>query len=987
MPVARTLSCVARSLPIVGRAAEREAFSAALSRALAGQSQLVLLTGPAGIGKTRLVEEIRAQAGDFEILTGESAPLAGAALAYGPFVAALGDRVGWLIADVTAGDMLTSRHRVFVRVLEVLSGLAPVLLVLEDLHWADESSRELLDFLAIRLRNAPVGGAPVMMVATLRDDELSIGGRRWLAELERRAGVSRLRLAPLTDAEIAAVVAGVLPPGAGADTRRAVISLAAGNPLYARELASAGPAAMPTSIADAVLGKAAGVSTRTRTVIDQVSVADGGLSHELLAATVLLSEEDLLAALREAAESGLLAAAGDGYAFAHTLVRQVIYGQILAGERRRLHRRLAEVLARRPGADAGVLARHWQLAGCPDHAAPAALLAARRTAEMRAYPEASTNYALAIELARWLPGAGPDLLEEAAQAASWAGDPERAASWAADAAAQSAAAAPATRARRLERLGRYQWETGNPAAAVEATEDALRLLDSGRPPPALHARVIAALATRRMLLGELEAALPLAERAIEVAERAGVDVELAHGLATLGIVKAQRGELDAGLADLRTSFALARQSGNIEGIVRAAANHVYLLSRAGRFTQALQVARDDWRILRAMSAPPALTSALSRNFAGVLVVTGEWDEAGRLLGELVDEASANVARYLRLLQLELAVGRGETERAAELAARLRKSAEDPWLTGAFHACLAEQALSGGDLGMAAAEVIDGLAALSGAALDEDEIRLLAAGARAGADLALLPAPGAPRAIPDQWGEMAGTFAGRAGAIVGQHSGAQPELTAFSCLVDAEVARGEGRDSREMWRSVAQAWQLAGQPYREAYARLREAEACVRGGRREQAIRALAACEQLARRLGAAPILGLAGDLSRRARIADRSAAPASQAAARFDLTDRERDVLALLVKGDSNRQIARALFISDRTVAVHVSHILDKLGVRNRTEAATLGATIGISTARPDQESLCTDLSGSKAIRPSGFLPSRRRSTRCPRPMRQSPST
>ena len=185
-----------RALPIVGRAVERDALAAAYASTLTGQSQLVLITGQAGIGKTRLVEDLCAAAADAEVLTGESAPLAGAALAYGPFVAALRDHAGWLLADDAVRRHAGRRHRLFVRVLEVLTGLAaraPVLLVLEDLHWADESSRELLDFLAVRLR-----GQRLMMVATLRDDELGGSARRWLAELERRPRVARLRLAPLT---------------------------------------------------------------------------------------------------------------------------------------------------------------------------------------------------------------------------------------------------------------------------------------------------------------------------------------------------------------------------------------------------------------------------------------------------------------------------------------------------------------------------------------------------------------------------------------------------------------------------------------------------------------------------------------------------------------------------------------------------------------------------------------------------------------------
>src|SRR5271170_6334492 len=171
---------------MVGRVPELDAMSGAYERVLAGQSQVMLLTGEAGIGKTRLVEELSTQvrsAGDgARVRFGSSAPLAGTALPYGPFVAALGDEARWLLADGSASDMLASRHRLFVRVLELLTGLAaraPVLVVLDDLHWADASSRELLAFLAVRLR-----AEKVMLVGTLREADLGRGARRWLAELE-----------------------------------------------------------------------------------------------------------------------------------------------------------------------------------------------------------------------------------------------------------------------------------------------------------------------------------------------------------------------------------------------------------------------------------------------------------------------------------------------------------------------------------------------------------------------------------------------------------------------------------------------------------------------------------------------------------------------------------------------------------------------------------------------------------------------------------
>ena len=560
--------------------------------------------------------------------------------------------------------------------------------------WQDRSR-------AVRLRESRV-----LVVATLRDEDLTEETRRWLSDLERRPRVTRLRLAGLAPAEVAELVADQVPADSTADPVAAVVRAADGNPLYALELAGTGARVPPASITDALLARSAGLSRGERAVVDQVCVADGGMPHDLLAAIVPLGEDELLAAARGAVSRRLLVATADGYAFPHDLVRQVFYGQLLPGERRRLHRRVAEALAARPEPDPAVLALHWQLADAPDLAAPAALLAARRAVSARAYPEADHFYAMAVDGAGWLPEPAPDLLEEAARAASWAGRPERAAGYTADALARRPAAGVAGRARILERLGRYRWEAGDPRAAVEAAEQARGLLDA-EPGSALRARILAALASWRTLLGQPAEAMPLATQAVTMAKQVGADAEYAHGLAILGILRAQRGELEAGLAALDTSFVIAYRTGDIEGVVRAAANHMYLLYTAGRATEALGVARHGRQAARSLGAPPALTSVLDNNTAAVLTATGRWAEAGQLLAELIGESRASVTRYLQLLQLELAVGRGEREHARELATSLAGAPGDPRLLGPLHACLAEQALNTGDLVTAASPATPG----------------------------------------------------------------------------------------------------------------------------------------------------------------------------------------------------------------------------------------------------------------------------------------
>jgi DNA-binding CsgD family transcriptional regulator len=923
-------SYVPSSAPLVGRTIERDAALAAFRRAVAGEAQVLLITGEAGIGKTRLVTELCAVADGARVLIGGCVPMVGETLVYGPWVAALPGEAGWLLGEDGPADPLAARHRLFQRVLMLLtrmSARAPLVLVLEDMHWADESSRMLLAFLAVRLR-----GQPVLVVATLRAEELDGGALTWLAELQRNPRATVLRLAVLDDSAIAALVAGLMPGGTEAGQVTAVVRAAAGNPFYAEELARAAPHWPPPSLAEAIRAGLATARPAVRDVIVQACVSDDGVSHELLATAVPLAEDDLLAALREATATRLLAPTADGYVIPHELTRQVLYGDLLPGERRLLHRRLAAALAAGGAADPARVARHWQLADRPGEAAAAALDAARRAMSARAYPEASRLFDLVAGLATWLPEWGPGIAGEAARAASLAGHPDRAVAHATEAVGLSGDAPAERRARLLERLGRYRWESGDPRGAAVAAADALGLIGD-LAPTALHGRLLAARATWLMMLGQRDDALPLAEQAVRLSAQAGADAERSHGLAALGVLRAQRGDLDGGLAELREAFALARDCGSAEDMLRAANSHMYLLCTAGRFAEALQVAGEGRQAARALGVPPTLTAVLDNNTAAVLVATGRWAQAGELLAELVGESVSHVTRYLDLLRLELAVGQGDHQQATALAGALADATDGPRLTGPLHACLAERALLAGDLPAAAEHVLAGLVVLGGGTLAEEEMRLLAAGAWLVADLAVLPTSVRPPGLPVEWDATAAGLRDRAAAITVE----EPVVTAFGALVAAELARGDAADTRATWRAVARLWQAAGQPYREAYARLREAQAAARGGRRDQAARALAACTALAGDLPSAPLLQLAEAMARRARVPSQSSGPVR---ARLDLTDREAQVLALLKDGQSNRQIARSLCISERTVAVHLSRIFGKLGVRNRTEAAIAAARL-----------------------------------------------
>ena len=342
-----------------------------------------------------------------------------------------------------------------------------------------------------------------------------------------------------------------------------------------------------------------------------------------------LPEEDLLASTREAGAAGLLAAHGDGYAFPHALIRQVLYAAVLPGQRRRLHRRLAEALAARAGRGPGPPRPALAPGRLPGPAAAAAVAAARRAVSARAYPEADRNYALAIELAQWLPEAGPGLLEEAAQAASWAEHPDRAAGWAARGArpvrrrprdrpgpAAGTARALPLGSGRPQRRGRGHRAGGGAAA--------------DGPPSPLRARVLAALATRRMLLGEFDAALPLAVAGCRC-RRSRPARSPSRPMAWRRWASSRRSGANWTRGWRRCAHRSPSRcrAGSIEDIVRAAANQMYLLHRAGRFAEALR-----WQAGRQAARVPRRAAGADRGpgqqHRGGAHATGRWAEADQL---------------------------------------------------------------------------------------------------------------------------------------------------------------------------------------------------------------------------------------------------------------------------------------------------------------------------------------------------------------------
>jgi predicted ATPase len=394
---------VARASEVfVGRVRELGELERALDTARAGSGATILVAGEAGIGKTRLASELARRARDagFEVLLGRAIDLVGVELPYQPFLDALrplGEPPQ--VDEPRAGSQL----HVFENTLELLAGrasAAPVLLVLEDLHWADTSTLDLTVFLAHNL-----DGRPVLLLATYRADERSSAERmRHLADRVRRSeSALLLDLGPLEPDELSALVAA--RSGGALPERRTneIVARAEGNPFFAEELlAAAGDPSgkLPRSLSELLLQRVARLDRRTQGLLRVAAAAGRDVAYPLLRAVTALPERDVRESLRRAVDHGVLVAdqATASFRFRHALLAEALYATILPGEREELHARLADELARSGAASAAELAPHWEAAVRSTEAFVASVDAAREAEAVFGLAEAYAHLERALAL-------------------------------------------------------------------------------------------------------------------------------------------------------------------------------------------------------------------------------------------------------------------------------------------------------------------------------------------------------------------------------------------------------------------------------------------------------------------------------------------------------------------------------------------------------------------------------------------------------------
>jgi DNA-binding CsgD family transcriptional regulator/tetratricopeptide (TPR) repeat protein len=1010
---------------LIGRDEALASIAAAIAASTAGAPGFVVVRGEAGIGKSRLVGEAAARlpAGTL-VLSGECLDIGAAGLPYLPIAEALrqlartfapdalervlgpGRRdLALLVPELRPGTdpepgdrsddslappspvLVTSglgQARLFERVLGVLGALSaqgPTVLVVEDVHWIDRATRDLLTFLSRNLTDERLA-----IVLTVRDDDLPRGHPilAWLAEIERspltavveprrldRAGVERqLRL--IAGKEVAPEVADRI-------WRRSE-----GNPLFVEELYAAGTddAGGPRSAVEVLLARVARLDAAARAVVDAAAIAGRPVDDRLLADVLGVAESEIDEPLRAALANGVLDREPDTerYRFRHELLREVVERQLLPGARRRLHERFARRLEARPeladtspvGA-AGELAVHFAEAGLAAEAYARSIEAAAAAEAVHAYADAHRHLERALDLEPRLPAglvqdlARIGLRSRAADDADLAGDVTRALELTRAALALvDPSAEPVTAGLLHSRIGYLQWALGDGEAALASHREAARLVPAD-PPTQERAKVLGSLGGALMGEGRWAESRTLCEAAIACAIAAEAPAEESRARNMLGSDLVALGEIEAGIEELREACRIARLAGRADMLIVGHHNLALNLAAADHLEAAVDEARAGLVEARDAGLERRFGQDLAALAGDALTRLGRLDEAAKAADEgLALDPRGRGTVYLSTVCARIAAIRGDHEAAERWRSEIDLPSLDPDVA-AYVAAVEAEALAWSDRPAAAVDAAEaGLARLDG--LDDVlwSAPLVALGLRGVAELA---EAARARRLPAALEGLAPSL----DRLRARVDWLAPRVTTTSgrghvALARGELARAIGDSGAATWRDAIGALDSVPDPLTAAYARLRCAEAELRThGLRADVADLLRDAGSLAEKTGARPLAAAVATLAARARIGSagrpaeavespvviglsREPPDPRAAAMALGLSAREVEVLELVTAGLTNGEIAERLFITRKTAAVHVTHILDKLDVANRVGAAMVGARLGLERASSDYD-------------------------------------
>jgi len=976
---------------LIGRVAELAELEAALRDAASGHPSLAFVAGESGVGKSRMVAEFARHARDAgaRVAIGDCVELGDEELPYAPIVSVLrslareGDAVletlppgvraelATLLPELGGGawpagaeplranETTLGQPRLFEALLTLLDHLGreqPFALVLEDIHWADRSTRAFLVFLGRSLWSERV-----LVVATYRSDELHRRHplRPLLAELERDTRSRRIELTRLTRQELADLLADILGGPPDEELVERLYARSEGNPLFTEELLAArldGRGGLPTTLRDALMVRVERLSQPAQEVLRLLSAARV-LSHDVLADASGLGGAELRAVVREAAESNVIVADERGrYQFRHALLREVVHDDLLPGEHAELHLALARALetqAAETGEDAIVtagIAHHYLSAGCQREALVASVRAAGFAERVHAHGEAGVLLERALDLWRRVPDAAEqigtdriELVRRASRALINDGAHPRAEALLKQAVAEvDEQRDPRLAAELLELLSRAQWSLGRAEDARASVASAVALLpeDEDRSPE--RARILSRQAKIAMLQGRFSEVLPSARAALAAATEADA-APRADALNAMGLALILLGDVEEGSEHLHEAIAVSPV-----GFERTSAwaNLADALHLVGRSHEALDAAE---RGLADTTGPVRGSDWLTMTKGEIQWDLGDWAAARRNLPPGDRRHVGITFAYTELKRAEVALAdadheavRTSLDRIADLVAGSR----EPQFIGLAGSLRGELERRCGDLAAARTAVDDALDAIEFCSEDLSRIsRLAETGAWIEADAAQRA-----RDLGDDEAEReaiarAEGFLMRAEACAAD---GRPVEVARLAVTRSHLARARGTADPALDAAAAEAWRELDRPYPAAIAELQRADTLASRGERDAAAAQLAEVLAFAGDRGAAWLRAEAEGLATRARLTVGAAAGPEAPPDRepagddpFGLTPRERQVLLLVADGATNREIGAQLFMAEKTASVHVSRILAKLDVRSRTEAAAVAHRLG----------------------------------------------